>query len=118
PAFSEGFRSLRTNVLFSSAEEGLHSLVVTSTAPSEGKTVVSTNLGVALAQTGMRVLLIDADMRKPRVHSVFDKPRHPGLSDFLVGHAKFSETVQPTIVPGLWVVPAGTPPPNPSELLS
>jgi capsular exopolysaccharide synthesis family protein len=118
PTFSESFRSVRTNVLFSSTQEGLRSLTVTSTAPSEGKTLVATNLAVALAQAGLRVLLIDADMRKPRVHSVFDQPKQPGLSDFLVGHAKVSETVRTTPQPRLWVMPAGTPPPNPSELLS
>lgn len=118
PNFSEAFRTLRTNVLFSCADDGVHSLVVTSTAPSEGKTLVGSNLAIALAQTGMRVLLVDADMRRPRVHSVFDKPRHPGLSDFLVGHAKASQIVHATSVHGLWVVGAGTPPPNPSELLS
>ena len=98
PNFSECFRTLRTNVLFSTADEGLRSLVVTSTGPGEGKTLVSTNLAVGLAQAGMRVLLIDADMRKPRVHSVFDKPRQPGLSNVLVGTARFSETVHATTV--------------------
>jgi succinoglycan biosynthesis transport protein ExoP len=118
PNFSESFRSLRTNVLFSTAEEGIKSLVVTSTGPGEGKTLVSTNLAVGLAQAGMRVLLVDADMRKPRVHTVFDKPRQPGLSNVLVGSARFSETVHATQIPGLWMVPAGAFPPNPSELLS
>ena len=66
----------------------------------------------------MRVVLIDADMRKPRVHSVFDRPKQPGLADVLVGTAKFSEAVHATTVSGLWIVPAGTHPPNPSELLS
>lgn len=117
PQFAESFKSLRTNVLFSAADEGMHSVVVTSTAPSEGKTVVATNLAVALAQSGLRVLLIDADMRRPRVHSVFDKPREPGLSDFLIGRARVSETVRPA-VPGLWIMSAGTAPPNPSELLN
>jgi capsular exopolysaccharide synthesis family protein len=116
--FCESFRSLRTNVVFSSTKDGLHSLAITSTAPSEGKTVVATNLAVSLAQTGARVLLIDGDMRRPRVHSVFDKPKQPGLSDFLVGRAKVSEVVHAASVPGLWILPAGTPPPNPSELLS
>jgi len=117
PTFSESFRTLRTNVAFSSADEGLRSVIVTSTMPNEGKTVVATNLATALAQTGMRVLLIDADMRKGRVNAVFDRPRQPGLSDFLVGRAKVSQTVRTTNVPGLWVMPAGTAPPNPSELL-
>jgi polysaccharide biosynthesis transport protein len=118
PNFSECFRTLRTSVLFSTAEDGLRSLVVTSTGPGEGKTLVATNLAVGLAQAGMRVLLIDADMRRPRVHIVFDKSRQPGLSNVLVGTAKFSETVHATTVPGLWMVPAGAYPPNPSELLS
>ncbi len=77
--FSESFRTVRTNVLFSSAEEGSRTIVVTSTGPGEGKTVVAANLAVALAQAGQRVLLIDADMRKPRVHVVFNKPQVPGL---------------------------------------
>ena len=115
--FSESFRAIRTNVLFSSADEGSRSIVVTSTGPSEGKTIVSTNLAVALAQSGQRVLLIDADMRKPRVHSVFGSPQEPGLSNLLVGNAKASEAVHTTTVPGLWIMPAGLHPPNPAELL-
>ena len=115
--FSESFRAVRTNLLFSSAEEGSRSVVVTSTGPGEGKTVVATNLAVALAEAGQRVLLIDADMRKPRVHIVFGKPQEPGLSNVLVGNAKSSESVHQTTVPGLWVMPAGLHPPNPAELL-
>ena len=116
-AFSESFRSIRTNVLFSSIEEGGRSIVVTSSAPGEGKTVVSTNLSVALAQAGHRVLLIDVDMRKPRVHEVFSLPAAPGLSNLLVGNATASETIQESSTPGLWLMPAGTLPPNPAELL-
>jgi capsular exopolysaccharide synthesis family protein len=115
--FSESFRAVRTNLLFSSADEGSRSVVITSTGPGEGKTVVATNLAVALAQAGQRVLLVDADMRKPRVHIVFDKPQEPGLSNFLVGNAKASEAVQTTEVSGLWVMPAGLHTPNPAELL-
>jgi capsular exopolysaccharide synthesis family protein len=115
--FSESFRAVRTNLLFSSADEGGRSVVVTSTGPSEGKTVVATDLAVALAQAGQRVLLIDGDMRKPRVHTVFKKPQEPGLSNILVGNAKASEAVHTTAVTGLWVMPAGLHPPNPAELL-
>ena len=71
--FAEAFRTIRTSVLFSSAEEGGRSAAATSTGPGEGKTLVSTNLAVALAQAGQRVLLVDGDMRKPRVHQVFDQ---------------------------------------------
>jgi len=115
--FSESLRTVRTNVLFSSAAEGIRSLSVTSTGPGEGKTLVASNLAIGLAQAGRRVLLIDADMRKPRVHSVFRKPQEPGLSNVLVGTAKFSDSVHETTVPGLWLISAGTCPPNPSELL-
>jgi capsular exopolysaccharide synthesis family protein len=115
--FGESFRSIRTNVLFSSADEGSRLVVVTSSAPGEGKTAVSTNLSLALAQAGHRVLLIDADMRKPRVHEVFTRALSPGLSNFLVGAAMPSEVIQETPQQGLWVMPAGTFPPNPAELL-
>jgi len=115
--FAESFRSVRTNLLFSSADTGGRSVVITSTGPGEGKTAVATNCAVSLAQAGLRVLLVDADMRKPRVHSVFGLAREPGLSNLLVGNAKASEAVHATSVPGLWVMPAGLLPPNPAELL-
>ena len=117
PQFSEAFRSLRTNVMFSSAETGSKSIVVTSTSPGEGKTVVSSNLALTLAASGQRVLLIDADMRRPRVHDLFSIKMEPGLSNVLVGEAKASDAVK-KITPGnLWVLPAGKLPPNPAELL-
>ena len=115
--FSESFRSIRTNVLFSSTEEGGRFIVITSSVPGEGKTVVSTNLSVALAQAGHRVLLIDADMRKPRVHDVFRARMAPGLSNLLVGNASASESIVESSTSGLWLMPAGTLPPNPAELL-
>ena len=115
--FTESFRAMRTNLLFSSAEEGGRSVVITSTAPGEGKTVVATNLAIALAEAGQRVLVIDADLRRPRVHIVFDKPQEPGLSNLLVGSAKSSEAVRTTTVSGLWMMPAGLLPPDPAALL-
>ncbi len=116
--FAESIRSIRTNVLFSSAEEGAHIVVVTSAGPGEGKSVVSSNLAVSLAQAGQRVLVIDADMRRPRVHEIFDLPQEPGLSNLLVGDCKPSEAVRKwSTVPGLCVLPAGMIPPNPAELL-
>ena len=115
--FAEAFRSLRTNVLFSSAEEGSRTLVVTSTGPGEGKTTVAANLAMGFAQAGQRVLLIDADMRRPRVHEVFGQKQEPGLSNLMVGNAKASACVRKSGVPGLWVLAAGRIPPNPAELL-
>jgi succinoglycan biosynthesis transport protein ExoP len=115
--FAEAFRVVRTNVLFSSADSGSKSLIVTSTGPGEGKTLTASNLAVGLAQTGQRVLLIDADLRKPRVHELFGEARDPGLSNLLVGSAKASEAVRKTAVANLWILPAGRVPPNPTELL-
>jgi len=116
-AFAEAIRSVRTNVLFSSAEEGARSIVVTSAGPGEGKSVVSSNLSVSLAQAGQRVLHIDADMRRPRVHEIFETTQEPGLSNLLVGDCKPSEAVRKTSVSNLWILPAGMMPPNPAELL-
>ena len=115
--FAEAFRSLRTNVLFSTAQEGSKSVVVTSTGPGEGKSMVVGNMAVGLAQSGQRVLLIDADMRKPKAHEMFGVDQEPGLSNLLVGQSKASEAVRKTSIPGLWILPAGRTPPNPAELV-
>ena len=116
--FQEALRTVRTNLMFSSAEEGARCIVVTSATPGEGKTVVASNLALALAQAGRRVLLIDADMRRPRVHEVFGIERQPGLSNLLVGDSKPSDAVHRVRTSGsLAVLPAGTMAPNPAELL-
>lgn len=115
--FAEAIRIVRTNVLFSLPEEGTRSLVVTSAGSAEGKTVVAANLAVSLAQIGQRVLLMDADMRRPRTHELLRQKLEPGLSNLIVGESKATETVRETSVPGLWLLPAGRVPPNPAELL-
>ena len=117
PQFSEELRHIRTNLLFSFSGAEPRSVVVSSAGPGEGKTVFATNLAVALAQTGERVLLVDADMRLPSVHTTFSVSLEPGLSNILVGNRKLSEAVQKSSVDNLWIVPAGRRPPNPSELL-
>ena len=118
PHFAEAIRNVRTNVLFSSADEGVRTIVVTSAGPGEGKSLFSANLSVSLAQAGQRVLHVDADMRRPRVHEIFEFSQEPGLSNLLVGDCKPSEAVRKvTGVPGLAVLPAGMIPPNPAELL-
>jgi succinoglycan biosynthesis transport protein ExoP len=117
PGFAEAVRAIRTNVLFSSAEEGARTLVVTSTAPGEGKTMIAANLAVGLAQAGQRVLLIDADMRCPRVHDLFKQNQEPGLSNLMVGHAAPSACIRKSSVLGLWLLTSGRVPPNPAELL-
>ena len=116
--FSEAFKTVRTNVLFSSADEGMRSLVITSAGPGEGKSLVASNLAIAMAQAGQRVLLIDADMRRPRVHEIFGGDQEPGLSNVLSGNAKTSEAVHKSTVTGLWLMNAGHIPPNPAELLA
>jgi polysaccharide biosynthesis transport protein len=115
--FSEAFRGIRTNILFSSADTGSKSIVVTSTGPGEGKSVVSANIAMSLALAGQRVLLIDADMRRPKTHELFGVSLEPGLSNMLVGDAKASEAVKRTLTPNLWLMAAGKNPPNPAELL-
>ncbi len=115
--FAEAFRAVRMNVVFSSAEEGSRSLLVTSTGPGEGKTMVAGNLALSLAQAGQRVLLVDADMRKPKIGEAFGVKQEPGLSNLLVGNAKASEAIRKGPIGGLWLLPAGRMPPNPAELL-
>jgi succinoglycan biosynthesis transport protein ExoP len=115
--FTEAFRAVRTNIIFSSADEGTRTLVVTSTGPGEGKTTFAVNLAVSLAQTGQRVLVIDGDMRKPKVHTALGITQEPGLSNVMVGTGKAADAVRKSKTPGLWILPAGKIPPNPAELL-
>jgi capsular exopolysaccharide synthesis family protein len=116
-SFAEALKTIRTNVLFSSADEGMRSLVVTSAGPGEGKSVVSSNVAIALAQTGQRVLLIDGDMRRPRIHEIFGGNQEPGLSNVLTGNAKAAEAIRRSPIHGLWLLGSGHIPPNPAELL-
>jgi capsular exopolysaccharide synthesis family protein len=113
---AESYRALRTSILLSSDEGPPKSILVTSTAPEEGKTATAVNLAVATAQSGYTVILVDADMRKPRIDKVFDLPNDFGLSSCL--EADDVELVPVEVgVKNLRVVPSGPPPPNPSELL-
>jgi capsular exopolysaccharide synthesis family protein len=116
-AFSEAIRAIRTAVLFSSTDEHAHSVVITSTGPSEGKTVISSSLAITLAQAGQRTLVVDADMRRPRMHEALGRPQEPGLSNVLVGDVTVTDAVRTTSVPNLSVLAAGHIPPNPAELL-
>lgn len=116
-AFSEAVRVVRTNVRLSIAAEGMRSLLVTSSNANEGKTVVASNLATALALSGERVMLIDTDLRRPRLNAVFSHPQAPGLTNLLIGEAKAADLVRKTQVPGLHLLASGTLPPNPSELL-
>jgi succinoglycan biosynthesis transport protein ExoP len=117
-ALSEAFRSLRTSVLLSSAERPPRSLLVTSAQPSEGKTTVSFNLSISLTQLGRRVLLIDADLRRPNIHRALGIRGAQGVVSYLTGQQDWPAVVIPTSVNGLEVIPCGPVPPNPAELLS
>jgi polysaccharide biosynthesis transport protein len=118
-ATSEAYRAVRTALLMSSADR-LRLITVTSATASEGKTATSCNLAVVLSQLGKRVLLIDGDLRKPRLHKIFKlSNRQGGLVSYLTGHARFDEILQTFEgLNGLTIIPSGPIPPNPSELLS
>ena len=116
--FGEAFRSLRTSLVFTSGAEGPRVIAVTSSQPLEGKTTTACNLAMALALGGSRVLLIDADMRRPGLHKAIGAQNEIGLSHLLVGQARVREAVQRTNEPNLFVITAGRTPPNPSELLA
>jgi polysaccharide biosynthesis transport protein len=115
--YAEACRSLRTNVLASAGVKGSRSLLVTSAAPGDGKSIVAVNLAVALGRSGRRVLVVDADLRRPVLHELMDRKQHPGLSEVLTGTRKPSEAVVATRCSGVWLLPSGSCPSNPSELL-
>jgi capsular exopolysaccharide synthesis family protein len=114
---AEAARSIRTNILFMSPDRPYRKLLVTSAAPSEGKTTIACGIAIALAQSGQRVCIIDCDFRRPRLHRIFDRIGDSGATNVIVGAATIDEVAQPTIVPNLWSVPAGAIPPNPADLL-
>ena len=116
--FGESFRSLRTSLVFTSGSEGTRVIAVTSSQPLEGKTTTAANLALALALGGSRVLLIDADMRRPGLHKTIGVVNNAGLSHLLVGQSRVREVIQRSAEPNLFVISAGRTPPNPSELLA
>jgi capsular exopolysaccharide synthesis family protein len=115
---AEAYRTLRTNIEFSSVDRPVRTLLVTSSIPGEGKTTTASNLAVVFAQAGRRVLLVDADLRKPGVHSVFDLPNARGLTSLLRSEqVDLDSTAQATEQENLRVLTTGPLPPNPAELL-
>lgn len=116
--FGEAFRALRTSLVFSSGSEGTRVIALTSAQPLEGKTTTACNMAIALAYGGSRVLLIDADMRRPSVSRTLGIENTIGLSHLLTGQATARQTIRRTNVQNLWVMTAGMTPPNPSELLA
>jgi capsular exopolysaccharide synthesis family protein len=114
---SEAYRGLRTSILLSSADNKPRVIMVTSAGPLEGKTLTSSNMAVTMARSHQSVLLIDGDMRRPRVHKVFKTDHKKGLSGILAGTDKTADVVIETPVKGLYLLPVGQIPPDPSELI-
>ncbi|MBK9519333.1 MAG: polysaccharide biosynthesis tyrosine autokinase [Anaeromyxobacter sp.] len=116
-AAAECLRAVRTNLLFMSPEKPLRTILVTSSGPQEGKTTTATSLAITMAGSGNRVLLVDADMRRPRIHRIFGVGNQAGLSSLILGEGRLLELAKPTGIENLFVLPCGPVPPNPAELL-
>lgn len=115
---SEAFRALRTRIQFSRINtESLKTILITSSAPQEGKTTIAVNLAGSFAHSKKKVLLIDCDLRKPSVHKLFEKEKVPGLIDYLVGSVKLEEVLMKSKIQNLSFISSGTIPPNPAEML-
>ncbi|MBO1206149.1 tyrosine-protein kinase [Staphylococcus nepalensis] len=115
---SEKFRGIRSNIMFSNAENEIGSLLVTSEKPASGKSTISANIAVTYAQAGYKTLIIDGDMRKPTQHYIFDLPNNSGLSNLIINKATYSDSIKATNVDNLAILTAGPTPPNPSELIA
>ncbi len=118
-AVAEAYKTLRTNLIFSAAARNAGSTVmlVTSSAPKEGKSTTASNLAVTLAQGGYRTALIDTDLRRPVVHSVFGLSKDPGVTNYLIGRSALDDIMRPSGIDNLTLITCGTIPPNPAELL-
>lgn len=114
---SESYKKLRTNIRFSSMGQAVKLILVASAVSGEGRTTTAINLAISYAQENKNVLLLDADLRRPSVGQAFFRTTRTGLSDILIRRGKPEDAIQQTDIAGLYVLPAGTVPPNPSELL-
>lgn len=116
---AEQFRTIRTNIQFSMFDRDLRTLTVTSAGPGSGKSVISANLAAAFASDGKKVILVDADMRRPTVHKVLKKPNGRGLSHLLTDRTlALTDVIQHSDIPNLYYISCGVIPPNPAELLA
>src|SRR5207237_1367471 len=119
-ALAESYRQLRTSVLLSTAGRAPKTLLVTSSLPGEGKTTTAVNTAISLAQTNASVIIIDGDMRRPRLRSIFDLPERDGLSSILSSDMSVDDMMRSVVrdeTSGLSILPSGPVPPNPAELL-
>ncbi len=117
-AASEAYRSLRTNIQFSSADQVIRTIMITSAGPGEGKSTTASNLATTYAQADQKVLLIDADLRKPTVHHTFMISNRYGLTNVLTNQCRHREVIVESYIPNLYVMPSGGHAPNPAELLA
>jgi capsular exopolysaccharide synthesis family protein len=115
---TEAYRSIRTNLNFMSPDKPLKTLIVTSSAAAEGKSLTLVNLALSIAQNGKKVIIIDADLRKPMQHKFFEMTNFNGLSSILTGEIGFEEALRETSVEGVSLISTGVIPPNPAELLA
>ncbi len=114
---AESCRTIRTNLMFMTPGRSLRTMVISSAGPSEGKTTLAANLAYTMASSGNRVLLVDTDMRRPRVHKTFGMNKQQGLAAALIGEVPIDEAIRPSGYPNLDLLPLGNVPPNPAELL-
>lgn len=117
-SISEDYRTVRTSILLSHAENPPKTILFTSALPKEGKTATVVNMAVAFSQLEERVLIIDADLRQPRLHRIFEVRNLRGLSGYLTGNVSLENAIQETSVENIWILPSGVIPPNPAELLN
>jgi non-specific protein-tyrosine kinase len=114
---AEAYRTLRTNIQFSSLDKPLRTLLVTSTAPDEGKSITLANLAVTMAQAEQRVIVVECDLRRPTLHTLFGLSNEEGLTSVMLDQRETALPLQPTTVPGLSLLASGPLPPRPADLL-
>ncbi len=116
----EAYRALRTNLQFTAVDKSLRTILVTSATQGEGKSTTATNLATVMAQANLKVVIVDADLRRPSMHNKFDQPNHTGLTNFIINRedsALYETDLRPTGIANLSLIPSGAIPPNPAELL-
>ena len=114
---AECCRSIRTNILFSAADRPMKTITVSSPRPREGKTTTTLYMGTTMAQSGQRVLVVDTDLRRPRLHKSLGVSKNRGLTNLILGDASIDDVIKSTDIPNLFILPCGPQPPNPAELL-